>query len=172
MPLVGDGLALPNGLRTTQTVLKEIAMAGRKSEQTGFTLIEVMVTIAIVAILAAIALPAYQDFVRRGNIPEATAELSARRTALEQWFQDNRDYSAAGGPCSAPWSMKSFSFSCSNLTATTYMITAQGMPGSVMSGFTYTLDQGVTTPNTLTRSSSTPFGSNAACWVTRGGGVC
>lgn len=143
-----------------------------KIYQRGFTIIELMVAVAIVAILAAIALPAYQDYIRRGNIPEATSELTARRIALEQWFQDNRDYSAAGGPCAAAWSGKNFHFACSNLTATTYTITATGNSGSLMSDFTYTLDQGVTTPNVLTRSSTTPFGNNSNCWVTRKGGTC
>ena len=139
--------------------------------QRGFTLIELMIVVAIVAILAAIALPAYQDYVRRGNIPEATSELASRRVALEQWFQDNRDYSVAGGPCAAPWTSKHFSFSCGNLTATTYKITATGT-GTLMSGFVYTLDQGVTTVNVLTRASTTPFGNSTTCWVTRKGGTC
>lgn len=145
-------------------------MVGKARGQTGFTLIELMVTVAIVAILAAVALPSYRDYVRRGKIPEVTSELTSRRVALEQWFQDNRDYSAAGGPCAAAWSTKNFSFVCSNLTAATYLITAQGTGD--MAGFTYRLDQGVTVPNVLTRSSATPWGSNAACWVTKGGGQC
>lgn len=145
-------------------------MVGNARGQTGFTLLELMVTIAIVAILASIAMPMYQDYMRRGKIPEVTSELSARRVALEQWFQDNRDYSAAGGPCAAAWTTKNFNFACSNLTATTYMITAQGSGN--MAGFTYRLDQGVTVPNVLTRSSVTPWGNNAACWVTREGGQC
>jgi type IV pilus assembly protein PilE len=147
-------------------------MAGKQSGQTGFTLIEVMITVAIVAILAAIALPSYQDYVRRGNIPEATSELSARRTALEQWFQDNRDYSAAGGPCAAAWSTKNFDFTCPTLTATTYQITATGKAGGLMSAFSYTIDQGVTVPNVLTRASTTYFGDSTNCWVTRKGGLC
>lgn len=145
-------------------------MPRRTTAQTGFTLIEVMIAVAIVAILAAVALPSYRDYVRRGKIPEATSELTARRLALEQWFQDNRDYSAAGGPCAVAWSTKYFNLSCSNLTALTYMVTAQGTGD--MAGFTYRLDQGVTVPNTLTRSSATPWGNNAACWVTKGGGQC
>ncbi len=58
----------------------------------GFTLIEVMVTVAIVAILASLALPSYTDYVRRGHIPEATSNLSASNAKMEQWFQDAKSY--------------------------------------------------------------------------------
>src|SRR3989449_7965409 len=69
---------------------------------TGFTLIELMVAIAIVAILAAIALPNYTDYVRRGKIQEATSTLLAMRTKMEQYFQDNRSYTTPGAPVLAP----------------------------------------------------------------------
>jgi type IV pilus assembly protein PilE len=146
-------------------------MTGKRSGVAGFTLIEVMITVAIVAIIAAVAIPSYRDFVRRGLVPEATSELSARRTSLEQWFQDNRDYSAAGTPCLASWSTKNFNFTCV-AGVTTYTITATGMTGKTMAGFIYVLDQGVITPNVLTRTSTTPFGNGLTCWITRGGETC
>ena len=58
----------------------------------GFTLIEVMVVVAIVGILAAIALPSYADYVRRSKIIEATAGCPTMRTRMEQYFLDNRTY--------------------------------------------------------------------------------
>ena len=61
----------------------------------GFTLIEVMIVVAIVAVLAAIALPNYADYVKRGKIIEATSALSDLRTRYEQYYLDNRTY--AGG---------------------------------------------------------------------------
>src|SRR5664279_3839562 len=64
----------------------------------GFTLIEVMIVVAIVAVLAAIALPSYTDYIRRGKIIDATSKLSDARVHLEQWFQDNRSYLRACDP--------------------------------------------------------------------------
>ena len=58
----------------------------------GFTLIEVMIVVAIVAVLAAIALPNYADYIKRGKIIEATSALSDLRTRYEQWYLDNRTY--------------------------------------------------------------------------------
>src|SRR5262252_747950 len=61
----------------------------------GFTLIEVMITVAVIAILAAVALPSYLDYVTRGNLVEARSNLSDMRTRLEQYFLDNRAYPGA-----------------------------------------------------------------------------
>ncbi len=77
----------------------------------GFTLIEVMIVVAIVAILATVAFPAYTDYLRRGQIPEAFTTLSGYQVKLEQYYQDNRKYGAA--TCgSIPPAGKYFTFSC------------------------------------------------------------
>jgi type IV pilus assembly protein PilE len=139
----------------------------------GFTLIEVMVVVAIVGILAAIALPSYADYVRRSKIIEATSELSDMRTRYEQYFLDNRTY--AGGcaviqPVVAPLA-KSFTVDCTTVaeTATSYTGTATGKPAEGMSNFVYTIDQ----TNTKKTASTGPWGKTSnVCWVTRKDGTC
>lgn len=57
----------------------------RKVQQ-GFTLIELMIVVAIIGILAAIALPAYQDYTVRAKVSEVILALSAPKTSIAEWY--------------------------------------------------------------------------------------
>lgn len=59
-----------------------------KKLQQGFTLIELMIVVAIIAILAAIALPAYQDYVARSQVSEAMTLASGVKTAAAEYYAD------------------------------------------------------------------------------------
>jgi len=144
----------------------------------GFTLIEVMVTVAVVAILAAIAVPSYSQYIMRANIMEAVAGLSDMRVKMEQYFQDQRNYTGGGGitpPCQAGSvaplpTAKYFTFACSNLGASTYTVTATGKAGSNMAGFVYTIDQAGTKTSTLPVSSG--WSDQGCGWVLKKDGTC
>ncbi len=72
----------------------------------GFTLIEVMIVVAIVAVLAAIALPNYSDYIKRGKIIEATSALSDARTRFNQFYLDHRTYVGGCDPLPAGGNIK------------------------------------------------------------------
>lgn len=92
----------------------------------GFTLIELMITVAIIGILAAIAIPAYSQYVVRGKLSEVGAALSNARLNQEQFYADNRNYGTAGGACGkVPADSQHFTLTCLvGATNQTYTLTA------------------------------------------------
>ena len=71
-----------------------------KKQQSGFTLIELMVVVAIVAVLAAIAIPQYTDYTQRTKLASAVSAASAWKTAVSLCIQNQG--TVAGGACGLP----------------------------------------------------------------------
>jgi type IV pilus assembly protein PilE len=136
------------------------------NHQRGFTLIEVMVVVAIIGILSAIALPMYQDYVTRAKIPEATAILSTKRVQMEQFFQDNRTYTGAPA-CANDTSGQNFDVVCAAVATETYTLTATGK--GAMAGFVFQVNQANARSSTTTKSGWT---GNSNCWATKKDGSC
>ncbi len=133
-------------------------------KQTGFSLIELMVTFAIIAILATIGIPAYSEYVRQGKVAEATSTLADLRIRTEQYFQDNRTY--VNAPCEpSPGTTEHFDYVCV-ADATTYTITATGKTDHDLDGFVFTINQ----DNLKTSEYEGSAGTN--CWITKKGGSC
>jgi len=146
----------------------------RKSAVSGFTLIEMMIVIAVVSICAAVALPSYSDYLRRSQLPEAFTSLSDYRVKMEQYYQDNRNYGTtaqcATDPTANNWNAftppggKYFSFTCETTAAAQgYKVTATGVTGQAV-GHVYTVNQNGDRATTefKTRNTAQP------CWLTTG----
>jgi type IV pilus assembly protein PilE len=140
----------------------------------GFTIVEVLVVIAIIGILAAVAVPAYQDYVMRGKLTEAFNGLADFRVRMEQFYQDRRRYDGGGlGGCgvSAPTS-KYFEFFCDPGAAPsqTYTANAKGLAAHAMTGFDYQINE---KNEAKTIGLGTGWsGAGNACWVRRKDGQC
>ncbi|HEX7916678.1 type IV pilin protein [Rudaea sp.] len=152
-------------------------MRSLQSRTAGFTLIELMITVAIVAILAALALPAYSDYITRSKLTEATNGLADFRVKQEQYYQDNRGYGTAAG-CGANTSsfssaLKYFDFSCTTKTPfQDYIATMTGKSGSPVAGFIYQVDNANAQTTTALPAKWGTAPPMINCWVIRKGGSC
>jgi len=150
-------------------------------KQRGFTLIELMITVAIVAILAGVALPAYRDSVAKGRRAEARAVLLETSQWMERFFSENYRYdqNTAGTAVNSamPSTLKVspkqgsavYTISATASTATSYTLTATRVSGGSMAtdkcgNFTIT-NTGVKSNVGLdTTSYANALAASNACW--------
>jgi len=139
------------------------------SFQAGFSLVELMVALAIAAVIAAFALPAYRNHALRSYLPEMSSSLQLSALRLEQYYQDHRSY-LKGTDCGVTLpSSEHFAYTCASPEdGQSFLITATGL--AAMAEFSYTINhQGQTRTVLLPeRWGKTP--SN--CWVMKPGVVC
>jgi type IV pilus assembly protein PilE len=138
----------------------------KSSRSDGFTIIELMVGVAVVGILAAVALPSYNAYIQRSRVPVGLDALAAYATRMEQRYQDTGSYRSGttGTTCAVTLpTAVNFAVTCATGSdGQSFTATATG--SGPVTGYTYTINSaGVR--QTTAHPKGTP-GSN--CWTTKG----
>ena len=112
----------------------------KRQLQQGFTLIELMIVVAIIGILAAVALPAYQDYTKRAKMSEVILAASACRTTITEVYQSGSQTNVAAGAwgCESTSSSSKYVTSVATSAAGAITVTAQGI-GTGIDGLVVTL---------------------------------
>ncbi len=116
----------------------------KQQMQKGFTLIELMIVVAIIGILAAVAIPAYQDYTQRAQVAEGFTMVEGAKTAIAEFGQSNGAYPAAADITALDIETADLAgkYSDATVTAGTGVITvtmkAAGIVGADVAGTTIT----------------------------------
>lgn len=160
---------------TLQSKIGRLTHAGQR----GFTLIELMIVVAIVGVLVAVALPSYRDYVIRGAVTDAVTGLTNSRADMERYFQDYRTYQAVGTtnpPCLTSQTVGKFTIACTtaSLSATGYTLTATG--SGTVAGFVYGVDQSDSKTTVIGSAAPANWRITGTCtgtkWITKKGDSC
>jgi type IV pilus assembly protein PilE len=148
-------------------------MNSQMNKSRGFTLIELMIVVAIVGIIAAVAVPNYIDYVRRARISDMTSAMSDFKLKVEQRYMDSRTYDNAYcgipavvmAPASDNHTVDCLAGGGSNQT---YIVTGTGKDS--IAGFVYTINERGAKGSTL--GAPAPWGAAvvAGRWVMKKGG--
>ena len=128
-----------------------------------------MITVAILAIIASVALPSYRAYIQRSRLPAALDALTVIAAKMEMVYQDRNDGTYGPGPgcpLASLGSAADFTLSCS-ITGSGSGFIARATGSGNVAGYTYRINQlGARV------TEAHPKGANASCWTTKGGAAC
>ena len=125
----------------------------------GFTLVELLVVMVVVAILAAVAVPSYRDQVRKGRRAEAHEALMKVQTAQERWRSNNVSYAATVAALGQPATSASGNYAISLAAASGTGYTATATAQSKQAG-----DTACGAITVVVANNVTTYGPSNACW--------
>lgn len=131
-------------------------------KQNGFSLIEILIVLVIIAILVAVLTPAYQSYIRRGNRSDAIRSVLAMQVNQEKWRLHNTTYTGTVANISPTGTSASiagyYTLAVSGATGSAYILTATAVVGTTQAS-----DVGCTV-FTLTYSAGTTTNTPTICW--------
>lgn len=139
--------------------------------QAGFTLIELLITLVVVGVLTAVAVPAYGGYMLRTRLTDAYAGLAGVQPLAEQYWANEHSFEDLGEAAGFPAATENFTYSVTAESDTAYTVTATGRNGAA--GFRFTIDQNGRRTSALSAARiAEGWTASNSCWVSDKGGKC
>ena len=131
-----------------------------RSRESGYTLIEVVITVMILSVLAAMAVSSFGNYIRRARAADAIEQLDLFRTRMEKAFFNNANYGVGACAVALPTGVQQFAFSCT-LGADNQTFVARATGAQSMNGYEFSInDRG------LRRTEAFPgIAAATDCWM-------
>ncbi len=137
-----------------------------KNVQKGFTLIELMIVVAIIGILAAVAIPAYQDYITKAKISKVTTAVEAVKTAVATYAEENNGATALANFAGDDWGSLGLNAAGPTTTTEVSAVHLTAATGAIVATLdTKTAATAANAACKITWTPSLPTGATAMTWT-------